>query len=335
MSQVGIIAYDGVMALLATALLLLGVALIFILCKKKEPAAVESEESLHLKLSVRAYSLTDVDAATDGFNKRQIIGQGRLGTVYEAHLTGGELIAIKRIHPRLVLSNAGFGFSSIVKSLSFADHPHIVPIIGFSEAPGERIILMEFMGMRSLDYHLHHDCNGAAFLDWGRRLQIAAGAARGIKYLHEDMTPHVVHGCVKPSNILIDLRICARVGDYGLFFLAPQERRGLVGYVDAEYWTEKRVCKASDVFGFGVVLLELLSGRRCEEGMLVEWALPFIKDMKIEEILDPGLQLPSDIKPLVRLAKVASACVSNSRKNRPSIVQVVTILNSLEMEFCN
>ncbi|XP_010260528.1 PREDICTED: serine/threonine-protein kinase-like protein ACR4 [Nelumbo nucifera] len=328
------IAYDGVMALLATALVILSLILIIILCRKKP---MDPEEGFPAKLCARAYSLTDVDVATDGFNQRLIIGAGRLGTVYEAHLTGGDVVAAKRIHPRLVLSNAGFGFSSIVKSLSFADHPHVVPIIGLAEAPGERIILMEFMGMRSLDYHLRHDCcNGAPLLDWELRLRVAAGAARGIEYLHEKMTPPIVHGCVKPSNILIDSHFCARVSDYGLCFLAPHERRGLVGYVDDEYWKQRGgACKASDVYGFGVVLLQILSGRRCEEGLIAEWALPLIRDMKLHELLDPRLVVPSDIEPLFRLAKVASACVSNSRRNRPSIVQVAAILNNLERGLCS
>ncbi|KAI8001873.1 Serine/threonine-protein kinase-like protein CR4 [Camellia lanceoleosa] len=113
------------------------------------------------------------------------------------------------------------------------------------------------------------------------------------------------------------------------------ERRGLEGYVDDEYWVERRgVSKECDVFGFGVVLLELLSGRGSENGLIVNWALPLIKEMKFGELLDPRLVIPSDIKPIVRLAKVASACVGNSRRNRPSIVQVASILNNLEMDLC-
>ncbi|KAK9267368.1 hypothetical protein L1049_009793 [Liquidambar formosana] len=191
---------------------------------------------------------------------------------------------------------------------------------------------MEFVGMVSLDFFLHQNSDGASLLDWSRRLRIAAGAARGVEYLHEGMTPHIVHGCIKASNILIDVKFCARVCDYGLSFLAPQEKRGLVGYVDDDYWVERKgACKESDVYGFGVVLLELLSGRRSEEGLLVEWALPLIKETKFSELLDPRLVIPSDMKPLVRLAKVASACVGNSRKDRPSIAQVAAILSNLEM----
>ena len=330
MSHTQDIVYCFVMVSLSISLIILGIVL-YLICKKRP---VESEESLPIKRCARAYTLTDIDAATDGFNHRRIVGQGRLGTVYAAVLEE-QVAAVKRIHPRLVLSNAGFGFSTVIKSLSLAQHPHIVSIIGFSEAPGERIIVMDFVGMVSLDFYLHQNPDGVSLLDWSHRLRIAAGAARGLEYLHEGMAPNIVHGCIKASNILIDAKFCARVCDYGLSFLAPQERKGLTGYVDDEYWSNKGCgpCKESDVYGFGVVLLEILSGRVSEEGLLVKWALPLIKEMKFSELLDPRQVFPSDVKPLVRMAKVASSCVGNSRTSRPSIGQVATILNSLEMEL--
>ncbi|OAY24863.1 serine/threonine-protein kinase-like protein ACR4 [Manihot esculenta] len=326
------IAYDFTLALLSIFIIILGVVLYFF-CRKKP---VESEENLSVKVSAPTYPLTDIDAATDGFNHRRVIGKGRLGTVYAAVLPREELVAVKRIHPSLVLSNAGFGFSSILKTLSLAQHPNIVPILGISQAPGERIIVMEFVGMASLDFYLHESSDGGSLLDWSRRLRVAAGAARGLEYLHEGVAPNVIHGCFKASNILLDVKFSARVCDYGLSFLAPTERRGIAGYVDEEYWREigGGPCKASDVYGFGVVLLELLTGRRNEEGLLVKWALPLIKDMNFSDVLDPRLALPSDMKQIIRLAKVASACVSNSRKSRPTIVQVAAILNSLEAEVC-
>lgn len=334
MSDAEDIAYDFVLSLLSISILILAI-LLFFLCKKKP---VKREEILPIKIYAHPYSLIDIDTATDGFNNRRIIGKGRLGTVYTGVLSRGELVAVKRIHPRLVLSNAGFMFSSILKSLALAHHPNIVSILGFSEAPGERIIVSEFVGMMSLDFYLHQDNDGASLLDWGRRLRVAAGVARGIEYLHEVVVPPIVHGCVKPSNVLIDLKFFARVCDYGLSILAPQEKVGILGYVDDEYWVNgKGASKESDVYGFGVVLLEILSGRRSDikgglNNNIVEWALPLIKEMRIREVLDPRLVIPSEMKPLVRLAKVAAACVGNSRKNRPPIVQVVAILNNLEDE---
>lgn len=330
------IAYDIVMAILSISLIILGIFLFFA-CKKKP---VESEETLPLKQSARAYPLTVIDVATNGFNHRRIIGKGRLGTVYAGKLENEELVAVKRIHSVLVLSNAGFGFSSMMKWLSLAQHPNVVPIIGFSEAPGERVILMEFVRMANLEFYLHvnHDGGSSSLLDWNKRFKIAAGVAKGLQYLHEVVAPNIVHGCIKSSNVLIDANFCAKISDYGLSFFGGVEKRGLVGYVDDEYWSEGirggGVCKESDVYGLGVILLELLSGRGCEGGLLVKWALPLIKDMRISEVLDPRLIIPSNMKAIVRLAKVASACVGNSRKCRPCVNHVVNILNDLEMEVC-
>ncbi|KAJ4839707.1 hypothetical protein Tsubulata_012687 [Turnera subulata] len=333
MSSAEEIGYDFLLSVLVIFLVILVIFLIFS-CRKKP---VESEESMSVKISAQAYPLMDIEAATDGFNHRRIVGKGRLGTVYAALLGGEEIVAVKRIHPSLVLSNAGFGFTSIIKTLSLAQHPNIVPIVGYSQAPGERIIVMEFAGMVNLDYYLHENPDGSSLLSWNQRLRIAAAAARGLEYLHEGMAPNIVHGCFKPSNVLLDERCFARVGDYGLSSLARTEKRGLVGYVDDEYWLNGGGCgasKESDVYGFGVVLLELLTGRRAEEGLLVKWALPLVKEMRFNELLDPGIVMPSNMKPIIRLAKVASACVGNSRKSRPSIVQVAAILNSLEDEVC-
>ncbi|KAJ6292596.1 hypothetical protein OIU78_024720 [Salix suchowensis] len=329
------VAYYFILSLLASSAAILCLVLIFF-CRKKPK---ESEESLPAaKIPAQGYPLTDIDDATEGFNHRRIIGTGRLGTVYAGVLPSDQKpVAVKRIHPSLVLSNAGFGFTSILKTLSSAQHPNVVPILGLCQAPGERIIVMEFVSAVSLDYYLHENSDGASsLLDWSRRLRIAAGAARGLEYLHEGMSPNIVHGCFKASNVLLDDKLCARVCDYGLSSLAPYEKRGLAGYVDEEHWRNGRgeACKESDVYGFGVVLLELLSGRRADEGLLVRWALPLIKQTRFSELFDLRLVLPSDTRPLTRLAKVASACVSNSRNSRPTIVHVATILNNLEIELC-
>ncbi|KAK4259752.1 hypothetical protein QN277_006053 [Acacia crassicarpa] len=345
------IAYDLAIIGLSIFLFVLAIVLFFI-CKKKPVQSDEKEQEDYeeddeenqkaivppVKICGRAYSLMDIDAATDGFNQRRIMAKDLTGTLYAGVLQNGDLLAVKRIHPSLVLRNAGLsGFSSVMKRLSSAQHPNIVSIIWFSEAPGERIIVMEFVGTLSLEFYLHQNPDGNSLLDWNQRLKIAAGAARGLHYLHQIASPNIVHGCVKSSNILIDINFTARVSDYGLNFLAPQEKRALIGHVDEEYWITNNgggSCKESDVYGFGVLLLELLSGRGCEEGLLVKWALPLIKEMRYGEVFDPRLVIPSEIKPLVRLAKVASACVGNSRKCRPSIAQVSTILNHLEREVC-
>ncbi|KAJ6767048.1 SERINE/THREONINE-PROTEIN KINASE-LIKE PROTEIN ACR4 [Salix purpurea] len=258
------IAYYFILSLLAASAVILGLVLLFF-CRKKP---VESEESLPAaRISAQAYPSTDIDAATDGFNHRRIIGTGRLSTVYAAVLPSDQKpVAVKRIHPSLVLSNACFGFPSMLKNTLFGSAPE--------PSPYTRV----FTG------------------SWFR----------------------------------------ARVSDYGLSSLAANKKRVLVGHVDDEFWSDGRgeACKESDVYGFGVVLLELLTGRRAEEGLLVRWALPLIREMRLSELLDLRLARPSDTRAIARLARVASACVNNSRTSRPTISQVATILNNLEMEVC-
>ncbi|XP_021726532.1 phytosulfokine receptor 1-like [Chenopodium quinoa] len=326
--------YAFTLSFLSISIVLLSIILFFLCRKKQFKPSKDFEVTTIIKPSATNYPLSEIDSATDRFNPHRIIGKGRLGTTYAAVLDKDELVVAKRIYPWLVLSKAGLGFQSVIKSLSLAQHPNIVPILGFSEAPGERIILMEYVDTMSLDFYLHQHVDGPSLLGWSQRLKIAAGIARGVEYLHEKMAPQVVHGCVKPSNVLVDVEFCPKLCDYGLSFLASKnEKMGLLGYVDEEYWLEGKsggACKESDVYGIGVVLLELLTGKRNEGGLLVGWVLPLIKEMRYSEFLDPRIEIPSNMKPIVRLGKVALACVGNSRKTRPKITQIVSILDSLD-----
>lgn len=324
------IAYASVLSLLSLFLLLLFIFLFF-LCRKKPNRSDDESLLPETKPAGFSYPLTELDTATDGFNQRRIIGSGRLGTVYAAILPGHKkLLAVKRIHPGLVLSKPGSGFSTVMKTLSSSQHPNVVSILGFSEAPGERIVVTEFVGEAiSLSNHLHGDESAVAAVDfdWRKRFKVAAGAARGLEYLHEIINPRIIHGRFTSSNILLDEKFAARVCDYGFGFLIPHEKSGISGYIEEGY------CKESDVYGYGVVLLEILSGRRSENGLIVKWATPLIKEQRFGELLDPRLVVQSETKSLViRLAKVALACVGNSRRSRPSITQVAAILNSLERE---
>ncbi|CAN1810624.1 Receptor-like kinase LIP1 [Linum perenne] len=343
MNTVEQISYDFVLALLSIILIILSISL-FIACRTQFHSQPESETQLQnpnqtsypssSSSFARVYNLTEIDTATDGFNQLRIIGRGNSGTVYAAVLPSEDLVvAVKRIHPPLVLRNASLGFSTTIKSLIASSahnhHPNIVNLLGYCQAPGERIVVMEFVGMVNLDYLLHESEEGDSLLDWNRRLKIAAGVARGIEYLHEKMGPGTVHGCVKASKIVLDAELNPKICDYGLWFLKRNNEVG-GGYTDEEYW-RLGASKESDVYGFGVVLLELLTGRRSTE--LAKWAVPLMKEMMFSEILDHRLVVKTnDVNVIVRLCKVASACVANGRMSRPTISQVAAILNCLERD---
>ncbi|CAN1229543.1 Serine/threonine-protein kinase-like protein ACR4 [Linum grandiflorum] len=334
------ISYYFILTLLSIILILLTISLI-ISCRRKQPEThLETQSETRLENpSARVYNFTDITTATDGFNPQRIISSGNTSTVYAGVSTqnGGVLIAVKRIHPQLVLRNASLGFSATIKTLfssssSSASHRNVVGLLGYCQAPGERIVVMEFAGTVSLEYLLH-GCE--ELLDWNRRLKIAAGVARGIEWLHEKMGSGsgIVHGCFKSSKVLLDKELSPKICDYGLWFLKTNNEPGgggCGGYVDEEYW-KSGPSKESDVYGFGVVLLELMTGRRGAE--LVKWAVPLMKESMFSAILDPRLAVrASDVNVIVRLCKVASACVSNCRMSRPTIVQVASILNCLERD---
>ncbi|OAY63622.1 Serine/threonine-protein kinase-like protein CCR1 [Ananas comosus] len=342
------VAGDALVAAIALSLVALATALL-LLCRRMRRADKENsgntsggggdgdddESSVTAMLhAARPRPLRDIESATAGFHRSHVIHDGPHATVYKAVSPSGDVFAAKRVHPDVVLLNPGVAFGSAVKSFSFAGrHPNVVPVLGYSEAPGERIILTEYVaGVKTLDICLHGSApNGTPFaglLRWQLRIRIAAGAARGIAHLHGATALGIVHGRIKPANIMLDANFCARVSDYALPF--PLQTNNRSGYDDGE----GPPCKESDVYAFGVVLLELLSGRRGEEGTVVEWAVPMIRAGRVGEVADRRVAAPRDMRPIERMAKVATACVGNGRRCRPSMAQVAAILGSLQLPPC-
>lgn len=339
---ISLLAFDIIVASLC--IVLAGFILcVFCMCRrlKAAPSGTSSVEENSYHKCATAWTFSEVQSATDGFSNRRLLGKGRYGSVYKAIFADGQVLAVKRIEPSIVLRKAGsnyaFNFSAEIRALSRAQHPNIVPIVGYCEAPTERMVITDFMPRKTLQYHLHE---GGISFDWSHRMKIALESAIGIEYLHEGTAPYIIHGDFKPSNILLDLTWSARVSDFGLSFLAPpNEMLGTVGYLDPEYYTKMNLTKASDIYSFGVVLLEILSGRPCfsrdfnEPRSIIEWAVPLLINSRAREIFDPKLHLPVNPDPLIRAAELAGACVRDARKHRPTILQVVAILKGIEREI--
>ncbi|KAF3342101.1 putative receptor protein kinase CRINKLY4 [Carex littledalei] len=335
----------AIIAISLSFLLVIIMSLLFLCYKNRRqpssPCSTADDTSVTALLRAGPFPMADLEAATDSFHHSRLIGKGHLGTVYKASTAPdiGNSVAIKRLHSRLVLSHPGPTFSRAIKSLSFvASHLNIIPVLGYAEAPGERIIIYEYVPEKTLESFLYGvGVDGGQLmrqLSWRTRVKIAAGIARGLEHLHASTALGIAHGCLKPCNVFIDKDYIARVSDYGLGFLlqGEEEKKSMAGYVDKEGY---EVCKENDVYAFGVIILEMLSGRRCEGGRLVEWALPLIRVSRVEEVLDKRLAFPfMEIRVLVRMAKVASACVGNSRGYRLLMAEVVAIFNRLEMELC-
>nr|XP_029154477.1 proline-rich receptor-like protein kinase PERK12 [Arachis hypogaea] len=230
---------------------------------------------------IMAYSYEEIVEVTNGFSSENVIGEGGFGSVYKALMPDGRVGAVKMLKP-----GSGQGereFRAEVDIISRIHHRHLVSLIGYCIAEQHRVLVYEFVPNGNLSQHLHG--NNLPVLDWPNRMKIANGAARGIAYLHEGCNPRIIHRDIKSANILLDGAYEAQVADFGLAKLTDDANThvstrvmGTFGYMAPEYATSGKLTDRSDVFSFGVVLLELITGRKpvdpkrpIGEESLVEW----------------------------------------------------------------
>ncbi|XP_061355239.1 nodulation receptor kinase-like [Gastrolobium bilobum] len=285
-------------------------------------------------VSIQAFTLEYIEAATEKY--KTLIGEGGFGCVYRGTLEDGQQVAVK---VRSATSTQGTReFDNELNLLSAVRHENLVPLLGYSNEKDQQIIVYPFMSNGSLQDRLYGEPGKRKILDWTTRLSIALGAARGLAYLHTFPGRSVIHRDVKSSNILLDHSMCAKVADFGFSKYAPQEGesiislevRGTAGYLDPEYYTTQQLSAKSDVFSFGVVLLEIVSGREPlnihrprNECSLVEWAKPYIRASQVEEIVDPGIKGGYHPEAMWRVVEVALQCVEPFSSHRPSMDDIV------------
>ncbi|KAM7501798.1 hypothetical protein LguiB_000702 [Lonicera macranthoides] len=294
---------------------------------------------------VEIYSLSQLLAATNNFSSRNKIGRGSFGTVYKGDLNGRE-VAIKKGDNNLKkkkFQEKETAFESELVLLSRLHHKHLVELVGFCEEQDERLLVYEYMRNGSLHDHIHKkgDLENSSVLDsWKTRIKIALDAARGIEYLHNYAVPPIIHRDIKSSNILLDDNWTAKISDFGLSLMGPDPDQesmsikavGTVGYIDPEYYVLNLLTSKSDVYGFGVVLLETLTGKRAvfkEEGGcpvgLVEYAGASIRAGELRHVLDKRVGSPEmgEVEAVEVVGNVALSCVSLESKMRPSVSEVV------------
>ncbi|KAJ1260120.1 hypothetical protein BS78_10G207700 [Paspalum vaginatum] len=275
-----------------------------------------------------------LEAATGKFSESNVLGVGGFGCVYKAVFDGGVTAAVKRLE--------GGGpecereFENELDLLGRIRHPNIVSLLGFCVHEGNHYIVYELMEKGSLETQLHGPSHGSA-LSWHIRMKIALDMARGLEYLHEHCSPPVIHRDLKSSNILLDSDFNAKISDFGLAVTSgnidkgSMKLSGTLGYVAPEYLLDGKLTEKSDVYAFGVVLLELLMGRKPVEKMsqtqcqsIVTWAMPQLTDRtKLPNIVDPVIRDAMDPKHLYQVAAVAVLCVQPEPSYRPLITDVL------------
>ncbi|KAL6616200.1 hypothetical protein ACP70R_038470 [Stipagrostis hirtigluma subsp. patula] len=298
----------------------------------------------HQNMSSRALTFKQLAAATKGFCESNLLGEGGFGRVYKGFLDDTkEVIAVKQLDRDGFQGNREFLVEVLM--LSLLHHPNLVTLLGYCTDSDQRILVYEYMPKGSLEDHLLDLPPNWKPLPWHTRMQIALDAAKGIEYLHDVANPPVIYRDLKASNILLDRDFNAKLSDFGLAKLGPvgdmshvsTRVMGTYGYCAPEYAMTGRLTKASDIYSFGVVLLEIITGRRAidtarpsEEKVLVQWAAPLLKDKKrFMRMADPLLGKRYPARGLYQALVIASMCLQEDASSRPVISEVVAALSFL------
>ncbi|KAK9291093.1 hypothetical protein L1049_009280 [Liquidambar formosana] len=289
--------------------------------------------------NVRLFSYISLRSATGNFHPSNRIGEGGFGVVYRGVLRDGTQVAIKSLSAE---SNQGtHEFLTEINMISNIRHPNLVELIGCCVEGSNRILVYEFLENNSLASALLGSKSRRVALDWPKRAAICMGTASGLAFLHEEAEPHIVHRDIKASNILLDGNFRPKIGDFGLAKLFPDNVThvstrvaGTMGYLAPEYALLGQLTKRADVYSFGVLILEIISGRSSSKAafgeellVLVEWTWKLKEEEMLLEIVDPELsQYPED--EVLRFIKVALFCTQAASHQRPTMKQVVEMLST-------
>ncbi|KAI4339901.1 hypothetical protein MLD38_024786, partial [Melastoma candidum] len=332
-----------IIASIASALLLIGIIMFVLVKRKRRSAQVLRDGDADDVIMVESlqFSLDTLRDATENFSDDKKLGQGGFGSVFHGKLPNGQEIAVKRL-----AKNSGQGeleFKNEVMLLAKLQHRNLVRLLGFCFESDERLLIYEFMLNSSLDQFIF-DPTKRARLDWDTRYKIIAGIARGLLYLHEDSRLRIIHRDLKASNILLDAEMTPKVSDFGMARLFELDQTqsdtnrivGTYGYMAPEYVLRGHFSIKSDVFSFGVLVLEIISGRKnleiqheedSESEILITHAWRNWREGKISNITDPVVSsgYSADI---LRCIHIGLLCVQENMTNRPTMASVALMLNS-------
>ncbi|XP_047317940.1 probable serine/threonine-protein kinase PBL23 [Impatiens glandulifera] len=311
---------------------------------KKRYIAEEISKIGKGNITSQIFSYNDLAIATQNFNPKNLLGEGGFGRVYKGMIKSLNMeVAVKQLDRNGFQGNREFLVEVLM--LSLLHHQNLVNLVGYCTDGSQRLLVYEYMPHGSLEDHLLDLEPSKKPLDWNNRMRIALGAARGLEYLHELANPPVIYRDFKASNILLDEEFNPKLSDFGLAKLGPTGDKthvstrvmGTYGYCAPEYASTGQLTTKSDVYSYGVVFLEIITGRRViddtrpsEEQDLVAWAQPLFKDKRnFNEMADPLLEGKYPIKALYQALAIAAMCLQEDASIRPLISDVVTALEFL------
>ncbi|XP_066345670.1 probable serine/threonine-protein kinase PIX13 isoform X1 [Miscanthus floridulus] len=302
---------------------------------------------------LRIFTFAELRAATRNFKPDTVLGEGGFGRVYKGWVDEktmnptrsgiGMVVAVKKLNPESVQGLQEW--QSEVNFMGRLSHPNLVRLLGYCVEDRELLLVYEYMPKGSLDNHLFRKGGSFEPFSWNLRLRIAIGAARGLSFLHSS-EKQVIYRDFKASNILLDTNYNAKLSDFGLAKNGPTggdshvttRVMGTYGYAAPEYVATGHLYVKSDVYGFGVVLLEMLTGLRAldtgrpaQQHNLVEWAKPYLADRrKLARLVDPRLEGQYPSKAALQAAQLTRRCLEGDPRSRPSMAEVVLALEEIE-----
>ncbi|KAE8693231.1 putative LRR receptor-like serine/threonine-protein kinase [Hibiscus syriacus] len=329
--------------------ILLFVGLLFFLCKRRRKGnkgevfvdvAGEVDQRISFGQLTR-FAWRELQLATDSFSENNVLGQGGFGKVYKGVLSDNTKVAVKRLID-FESPEGDAAFQREVEMISVAVHRNLLRLIGFCTTPTERLLVYPFMPNLSVASRIRELKPGEPVLHWPKRKRIALGAARGLEYLHEHCNPKIIHRDVKAANVLLDEDFEAVVGDFGLAKLVDVRQtnvttqvRGTMGHIAPEYLSTGKSSERTDVFGYGIMLLELITGQRAidfsrledeDDVLLLDYVKKLEREKKLDDIVDCNLNKNYNIKEVEAMIQVALLCTQASPGDRPPMSEVVRML---------
>ncbi|KAH9748246.1 cysteine-rich receptor-like protein kinase 10 [Citrus sinensis] len=334
---------NAIVAPIAVAAVLFVACLCFLRRRAKKKYNAMPEENADNDLTILEslqFDFETIEVATNKFSTDNKLGEGGFGEVYKGVLPSGQEIAVKRLS-----ASSGQGaqeFKNEVVLVAKLQHRNLVRLLGFCLEGEEKILVYEFVPNKSLDYFLY-DPEKQGQLDWSRRYKIIGGIARGILYLHEDSRLRIIHRDLKASNILLDSEMNPKISDFGMarIFGVDQTQGntsrivGTFGYMAPEYAMHGQFSVKSDVYGFGVLVLEIITGKKNSsfyqtDGArdLLSYAWKQWRDGTPLQLLDPNLTDSYSRNEVIRCIHLGLLCVQEDPAERPSLATIVLMLNS-------